>query len=62
MPPFIVNRGTLNEPRDSDGTNAPCIKTVDTMTIMPMSANVLALASCRVRVVSPTLPSSGLSR
>lgn len=52
IPPLTVSSGVLNEPRDSDGTNAPCISTVVTMTIIPMSANVLALASYTDGLVS----------
>lgn len=41
----MVSRGVLKEPLSSDDTRSPWIMTVKTMTIMPMSANVLALAS-----------------
>lgn len=45
IPPLMVKRGVLNEPLSSEATKTPCTRTVTTMTIMPISANVLALAS-----------------
>lgn len=45
MPPLIVSNGVLNEPRSSAGTNMPWNNTVTTIIIMPISANVLALAN-----------------
>jgi len=42
MPSLMVQRRTLNVPRNSDGTVKPCVTTVTMITNMLINANVLA--------------------
>lgn len=46
IPSFIMRRLPPKDPRSSDGARAPCVTTVMMMTIMLISASVLAFASC----------------
>lgn len=46
MPTLIVQSGKSNVPRNSAGTENPCVTTVPIMTNILNNANVLAFASC----------------
>ena len=53
-PSLIVQSRTPNVPRNSAGTENPCVTTVAMMTNMLINANVLAFASC-MKIVSCVL-------
>jgi len=53
-PELIVQSGVLKVPLDSAGTKKPCVTTVNRMTIMLISASVLAFASCSMLAINFT--------